>query len=192
MKGRFSMSNETLEVIKRRRSIRAFKPDALSKDDLCQIAQAGLYAPNGGGYEAWRFTAIQDKAVLERINRLAKQYAAGSGIPHLEQLGRDEAFHCLYHASAVVLVACNESGPCAEYDASAATQNILLAAESLGIASCWGYFATQAFMAGEGEALRRELGIPDGYRVYTSVMLGYGSGDAPPERKIDTGLVHYI
>lgn len=93
---------------------------------------------------------------------------------------------------ALILVACNESGPCAEYDASAATQNILLAAESLGIASCWGYFATQAFMAGEGEALRCELGIPGGYHVYTSVMLGYGNGDAPPEKEIDTGMVHFV
>ncbi len=186
------MQNETLDVIKRRRSVRAFKPDAVSEDDLCQIVRAGLYAPNGGGNAAWRFTVIQDKDVLEHLNRLAKEYAAGCGIPHLEQLGRDEAFHCLYHAPALVLVSCEESGPCAEYDASAATQNILLAAESFGIASCWGYFATQAFLTVEGAALGRELGIPEGYRVYTSAMLGYGSCDAPPEREIDTELIKYF
>lgn len=186
------MPNETLNVIKRRRSIRAFKPDANSKDELRQIAEAGLHAPNGGGGDAWRFTVIQDGGVLERINRLAKQYAASSGIPHLEQLGQDDAFHCLYHAPALILVSCDGNGYCAEYDASAATQNILLAAESLGIASCWGYFATQAFLTDEGGALGHELGIPDGYRVYTSVMLGLNGGNVPPERQINSGLIHFV
>ncbi len=186
------MSNETLDVIKRRRSIRAFKPDALRMDDLRQIAEAGLHAPNGGGSEPWRITVIQDKSILEQINRFAKQYAADCGVPHLEQLGRDEAFHCLYSAPALMLVSCDSNGYCSEYDASAATENILLAAESLGISSCWGYFATQAFMADEGGALKREFGIPDGYRVYASIMLGYSGCGVPAQRQINTGLIRYI
>ncbi len=186
------MSNETLNVIKRRRSIRAFKPDALHIDDLRQIAEAGLHAPNGGGNEAWRIIVIQDKKLLEQINRLAKSYAANCGIPHLEQLGRDDDFHCQYNAPALILVSCDENSYCAEYDASAATENILLAAESLGISSCWGYFATQAFMTDEGGTLGHELGIPDGFRVYSSVMLGHNGGEAPPERQINTGLINYL
>ncbi len=186
------MSNEILNAIKRRRSVREFKPDAISKDDLRQIAEAGLHAPSGGGSESWRFTVIQDGEMLERINRLAKKYAASCGVPHLEQLGQDDAFHCLYHAPALIFVSCDGNGYCGEYDSSAATQNILLAAESLGIASCWGYFATQAFLSDEGGELSRELGIPDGYRVYTSVMLGYNGGEVPAERQVNPGLVNFV
>ncbi len=185
------MTNEVLHVIHKRRSIRAFTPEQIGGEELKAIVEAGQYAPNGGG-EAWHFTVVQKSEILERLNLLAKQYAAASGLPWLEDLGRDENFHSTYHAPTVILVSGDEQGICSESDTAAATQNILLAAESLDIASCWGYFVTQAFMTDEGKAMRKELKIPEGYRVYTSVMLGYNAGEAlpAPQRKPDT--VTYI
>lgn len=185
------MTNEVLKTIKKRRSTRVFLPKQIGGGELQAIVEAGQYAPNGGG-EAWHFTVIQNADILERLNRLAKQYAATCGFPWLEDLGRNEAFHCIYHAPTVILVSGDEQGVCSEADTAAATQNMLLAAESLGIASCWGYFATQAFLTEEGKALREELGIPAGYRAYTSVMLGHPAAEAPapPERR--PGTVTYI
>lgn len=179
--------NDVLDVIKRRRSVRAFKPEQVDDEALAAIVEAGRYAPHGGG-EAWHFTVVQNAAVLARVNRLAKAYAATSGLPWLEALGRDADFHSAYHAPTLVLVSGDAQGACPEADTAAATQNLLLAAESLGVASCWGYFATQAFLEEEGDALRQELGIPEGYRVYTSVMLGYPAGETPkaPPRKDGT------
>lgn len=185
------MTNQVLETIKRRRSVRAFLPQRVESEKLEAIVEAGQYAPNGGG-EAWHFTLIQNPEVLERLNLLAKEYAQGCGLPWLEELGRDEAFHSLYHAPALVLVAGDEQGVCAEADTAAATQTLLLAAESLGVASCWGYFATQAFLSQAGQALRAELKIPEGYRVYTSVMLGYASGEIPPAPARQPGRVTCI
>lgn len=181
------MTNATLETIKRRRSIRAFSPGQIGEEELAAIIEAGTYAPNGGG-EAWHFTVIQSAEVLAQLNRLAKQYAAGCGLPWLEALGKSEVFHSVYHAPTVVLVSGDEGGVSPQADTAAATQNLLLAAESLGIASCWGYFVTQAFETEEGKALRAGFGIPDGYRVYTSVMMGYAGEEvpAPPPRKADT------
>lgn len=185
------MTNEVLQVIKRCRSVRAFLPKQIGDEELRAIVEAGQYAPNGGG-EVWHFTVIQNAEILEELNRLAKQFAATSGYPWLEDLGRNAAFHSICHAPTVILVSGDEQGVCSEADTSAATQNLLLAAESLGIASCWGYFVTQAFLTEEGTAMRGKLSIPEGYKVYTSVMLGYPAGEIPPppERKPDT--VTYI
>lgn len=181
------MTNEVLSIIKLRRSIRAFLPEQIGSKELAAIVEAGQYAPNGGG-EAWHFTVIQNAEVLEALNRLAKQFAATSGLPWLEDLGRDETFHSVYHAPTVILISADEQGVCPESDTAAATQNILLAAESLGIGSCWGYFVTQAFLTDEGKAMRADLKIPNGFKIYTSVMLGYRAGETPPalERKPDT------
>lgn len=185
------MTNEVLRIIKQRRSTRAFLPEQIDAEALAAIVEAGQYAPNGGD-QAWHFAIIQNAEVLARLNGLAKQYATTSGLPWLEDLGRNEGFHSCYHAPTVVLVSADEQSPCAEADASAATQNLLLAAESLGIGSCWGYFVTQAFLTEEGKDMRGEMHIPEGYRVYTSVMLGYREGTVPsaPERK--PGTVTYV
>lgn len=185
------MTNEVLNVIKRRRSTRAFAPAQIGDAELAAIVEAGQYAPNGGG-EAWHFTVIQNADILEKLNRLAKEYAAASGLPWLEELGRNEAFHSVYHAPTVVLVSGDDPGYCSEADTAAATQNLLLAAESLGIGSCWGYFVTQAFLTDEGKALRATLMIPEGYRVFTSVMLGHRAGELPPPPTRKPGTVTYI
>lgn len=185
------MTNEVLKTIKRRRSTRAFLPRQIGNEELAAIVEAGQYAPNGGG-EAWHFTVIQNAEALERLNRLAKKYAATCGLPWMEDLGKNESFHCLYHAPTVMLVSGDEHGVCSEADTSAATQNLLLAAESLGIASCWGYFATQAFLSEEGNALRDDLKIPEGYRVYTSVMLGYPVREIPDASERKPGTITYI
>ncbi len=184
------MTNETLETIKRRRSVRAFLPGQLSKDEVQTIVEAGLYAPHGGG-EAWHFAVVQNAGVLSKIDTLAKQYALDSGLPWLQALGQDAQFHSMYHAPTVVFVAGDAQNVGAIYDTSAATQNLLLAAQSLGIGSCWGYFATQAFLTPEGENLKELLNIPSGYTVYTSVMLGYPANtpDAPPRGH---NLISYI
>ncbi len=183
--------NETLEVIRRRRSVRAFLPEQLKDAEVRAIVEAGQFAPNGGG-ENWHFTVIQNVEVLERLHALAKRYAAGCGLPWLEELGQNDNFHSTYHAPTVILVSADKDSVTAVYDVSAATENILLAAESLQIGSCWGYFVTQAFETAEGNALKREFSIPESYRVYTSVMLGYRAGDAPETAPRKPGCVTYI
>lgn len=185
------MTNDVLTTIRRRRSTRAFLPGQIGPEELAAIVEAGRYAPNGGG-EAWHFTVIQNPEVLERLNRLAKQHAATCGLPWLEELGNSDGFHSTYHAPTVVLVSGDPRGYCAESDTAGATQTLLLAAESLGIASCWGYFVTQAFLTAEGEALRAALQIPEGYRVYTSVLLGYRAGEPAEAPARKPGTVTYI
>ncbi len=185
------MTNATLEIIKRRRSIRDFRPDTLEEEKLSAIAEAGLYAPNGGG-EAWHFTVIQNAEILRRMSCLSKEAAAESPLAWLAQLGRDAAFDPLYGAPALILVSCDEGGITSVYDASAATENILIAAESLHIGSCWGYFITQAFDGPKGEELRNELGIPEGYKVLTSVALGHRAGEAPQAPLRKPGTITHI
>lgn len=174
------MTNAILETIMRRRSIRSYLPGPVEREKLQAVAEAGQYAPNGSGGEAWHFTVVQDAGIIGRLDRLAKDAALQSGLPWLQALGRDDNFHSIHGAPAVILLAAEEQNITAVYDISAATQNMLLAAEALGLGSCWGYFVTQAFLAPGGEGLRAELGIPEGYKVYTSVMLGYKDGETPP------------
>ena len=184
--------NQTLEIIKQRRSVRSYKNEQIKDEELQAILEAGLYAPNAGD-QAWHFTVIQNKELLSKLNLVAKESAKHMGIEHLEELGNDEKFDCLYGAPTLIIVSGNEQSPVPlEADCAAATQNLLLAAESVGISSCWIFFVTLAFYSSQGSELRKELKIPEGYKPYYSTVFGYriDSVDNVSNRKAD--LITYI
>ena len=66
--------NETLKIIKQRRSIRAYRDEQIKDEELQAILEAGMYAPNAGG-QAWHFTAVQNQELLGRLNQAAKEAA---------------------------------------------------------------------------------------------------------------------
>ncbi|TCL76362.1 nitroreductase [Hydrogenispora ethanolica] len=184
--------NETLKIIQQRRSIRSYQEEQIKEEELQVVLEAGLYAPNAGD-QAWHFTAVQNRALLERLNLAAKEAARQMPIEFLKELGNNDHFNCLYGAPTLIIVSGSERAPMPlDADCAAATQNLLLAAESIGLGSCWIYFVLMAFDSPQGPALRRELKIPVDYKPYDSVVLGY-KRDATvhvPERK--PNLITYI
>ncbi len=186
------ISNETLKLIKQRRSIRSFKADQIRDEELQAVLEAGLYAPY-----AWdqtrHFTVIQNKEILDRLNIAAKEAARQMDFEHLRELGNNERFNCLYNAPTLIIVSGDEQAPIPlEADCATATQNLLIAAESIGLGSCWIFFVLLAFNSTQGAELRKELKIPDGYKPYYSAVIGYKSEVTIniPER--NSNLITYI
>ncbi len=183
--------NETLRIIKQRRSVRSYKDEQIKEEELQAVLEAGLYAPNAGD-QAWHFTVVQKKELLARLNLAAKEAAGNMEMKHLRELGNSEQFDCLYGAPTLVIVSGNEKAVPMDADCAAATENLLLAAESIGLGSCWIFFVLLAFHSSQGDHLRKELKIPEGYKPYSSAVLGYKNvavNDAP-ERKHN--LITYI
>jgi nitroreductase len=177
--------NETIKIIKQRRSIREFSEKQISENDLNTIMTAGLYAPNAGinFEEDIYFTIIQNENILNKINSLAKEAAKQASLEGLKDLGNDEQFNCLYNAPTFIIISIKNKSAISVYTCSALTQNMLLAAESIGLGSCWLYFPLQAF---KNDNLKKELKIPEGFKPITSMVIGYKENDAIniPERKI--------
>lgn len=170
------VTNETLDIIARRRSSRNYKPEQISDEELRAVLEAGMRAPYAGEPSS-HFTAVQNPDVLERLKSAAKLGARQSGVPHLQQLGENQSFDCLYGAPTLIIVSETEQSICPDVNCAAATQNILIAAESLGLGACWIYFVLQAFETHEGLALLEELKIPKGHKPYASVAIGYKAGE---------------
>lgn len=184
--------NATIQIIKKRRSCRSFAQSEVSDASLNAILEAGQYAPHAGD-EAWHFTAIRNTGILERLNLAAKDAARSMALPHLKDLGQNEAFHCLYHAPALIIVSGDDASPIPlQSDCAAAMQNMLIAAESLGLGSCWIFFVLLAFQSPQGSALSQELKIPEGYTPYAAAVFGH-KNETPqqtPERK--QGVITHI
>ncbi len=182
--------NAVLLAIKNRRSIRSFSGEQIKDHELRAVMEAAQYAPNAGS-QAWQFIAVQKKDLIDELSQASKDAAKNHALPFLRELAGKSDYHAFYRAPTVILVCAAES-PWAPFDCAAATQNILLAAESLGLATCWIYFGLLAFDGAGGPKYADQLGIHEGYRPYCSVALGNRSGPIPDPapRKKDT--VTYI
>jgi nitroreductase len=182
------LNNETLKTIKQRRSIRSFEDKQISDEELNTIIETGIYAPNGSGNieEFIHFAVIQNKEILNKINNLSKEFAVQVQIPDLAGLGNNKEFNCLYGAQTLIIISYSTNWVQPETDCAAATQNMLLAAESIGVGGCWLYFPLMAFNTSCGNDLFKELKIPAGYKPYQSIILGYKNDDSItiPKRKI--------
>lgn len=152
--------NETLKIIKQHRSIRSYRDEQIKDEELQAVLEAGMYAPNAGD-QAWHFTVVQNKELLDRLNLAAKEAARQVDMEHLRNLGNNEKFNCLYGAPTLIIVSGNEKAPMPlDADCAAATENLLIAAESIGFGSCWIFFVLLAFQSSQGTELRKELKIP--------------------------------
>ncbi len=185
-------TNQVLETIKKRRSVRSFKEDQITDQELQTVLTAGLYAPTAGNQQLWHFTVIQNKEWLQQLNINAKKNAAQSENEHIQQIGKNEKFNIFYGAPTVVVVSGQEDGLAIESDCAAATQNILLAAESIGLGACWVNLTLLSLDGDKGAQYKQRLGVPAGYKPFSSVILGYKKIEPvnAPVRK--ENLINYI
>lgn len=184
--------NDTLGIIKSRRSTRAFLPGQVKEEELQAVLEAGLYAPSANNQQPWHFTVIQNKDLIDRLNNSFKGLARKSDDEHIKSVGNDESFHVFYNAPTVILLSGDESKESAAVDCAAAVENMLIEAESLGIGTCWVGFIGYFFNSTDGRVCLKELGIPEGYKQIHSVALGYKKlkPDNAPERK--QNVLNYI
>ncbi|WP_427365539.1 nitroreductase family protein [Candidatus Caldatribacterium saccharofermentans] len=180
------LEDAVMETIRTRRSVRAYSPKKVEEEKIRAILEAAVFAPSARNGQPWFFTVIENEGLLEEMNEATKSIMLSSGDEFLESRARREDFHVFHHAKTVILVLGKEDHPSAPVDCAAATENMLLAAKSLGVASCWIGFVELLFSSPEGEVYRRLLQIPEGYRPLWAVALGYALdclGEAPPRNR---------
>lgn len=184
--------NETIQIIKNRRSTRVFLGEQIKDSELNEIIEAGLFAPSAHNQQSWHFAVVQNKAIMDRLNAEAKNIAKNSTDKILSNMGNNEQFNIFYNAPTVVIVSGDEKSLMPGTDCAAATQNMLIAAESIGIGACWVGMVGMAFSGENGKNFIEELGIPAGVKPYYAVALGYKKNNTTnaPQRKANA--VSYI
>ena len=154
--------NETLKTLIERRSCRSYKSDPVPAEILDQILEAGSYAATGMGKQSPIMIAVTDKKTRDQ---LSKMNAAVMGA------GNDP----FYGAPVVIVVLANRNVPTYLYDGSLVMGNLMNAAHSLGIASCWIHRSKEEFDSAEGKAILKDLGIEGDYEGIGHCILGYAA-----------------
>ncbi len=170
---------ETLHTIRARRSTKKFKPDPVPADLIRQIAEAGTYAASGLGKQSPIILAVTDK---KRRDQLSRMNAAVKGLT-------DDLF---YGAPAILVVLADKSVPTYLYDGSLVMGNMMLAAQDLGVGSCWIHRAKEEFETEEGKEFLQELGITGDYEGIGHCVLGYPDGDPRPEQPRKENYIYYV
>lgn len=166
------METNFLSLIKSRRSVRAYKPDAVPEEVLHAVLEAGTYAPTGRGKQSPTIIAITNKKYREEISRLNAEILGTSTDPY-------------YGAPVIVLVLADGSSHTFVEDGSCVLENIMLAAHAMGLGTVWVHREREIFDSEKGKALLREWNLPETLRGVGSVALGYPCAPAgePVERK---------
>lgn len=175
------MKNQALEVIKRRRSVRSFRPQQIAEAQLAAVLEAGRCAPCAG--DAPHITAVQNAGLIADINAAAKEAAQGMGMPHLGQLGSNPDFVGSYGAPTMIIISDKAEAVAPQLNCAAAAQNMLIAAEALELGACWVHFPLFFMYGARAGALCAALGLPDGSKPYACIALGHKGEAAAPGRR---------
>lgn len=154
--------NEVIENIKTRKSVKKYKSDLVSQELIDMIVEAGTYAPSGLNKQSPIILEITDK---DTRDLLAKTNAQIAGMP--------ENVDPFYNAPVVLVVLADKSVPTYIYDGSLVMENMMLAAHSLGLGSCWIHRAKETFETEVGKQILEKLGIKGEYEGIANCIIGY-------------------
>jgi nitroreductase len=184
--------NETIETIRNRRSHRKYREEQIDEAELQAIVESAIYAPSAMNQQKWHFTVVQDRAMLDKMVRTLKENLMNSGNEMMAKRAGDPGFNPFYNAPTIVLITADENAPFTQLDCGAAAENMTLAAESLNIGSCCIAMSGFIFESENAGELKKELGVPEGYKHIISVALGYKENENPPTPNKKTDVINYI
>ena len=173
-----SASQTVLHNILQRKSVRAYTDRAVSHEQIDTLIRAAMAAPTGRDMRPWHFIVLEGR---QQLSPLAEQ------LPYAKMLAEAQA--------AVVVcgdmsVTDKEGNPSRNwtFDCSAATENLLLQAEAMGLGAVW----TGVYPYDERiEAVKQALHLPDHLIPLNVIPIGYPKGDPQPKDKYDPAKVEY-
>ena len=186
--------NETIGTILKRRSIRTYKPGHVDEESLDLILEAGRYAPSAMNQQPWHFTVVRDSALLEKLEASCKTVFLESDVKALREVASRDDFSVFYHAPALIIITGDTQALAPQYDCTLAMQNMMLAAASLGIGSCWMHSIMMFYATEMGKEVFRDLGItfPERHVPYAAAVFGYSAAPLPEPEPRKPGSVTII
>ena len=165
---------EIFETMKKRRSIRLFTEEAVSMDDLRTIVEAGLRAPTGHGYYAYRILVVTDRAKLDAVAAC-----------------RNSAKMLLKAPVGIVVLGDTEQSDTWIEDTGLVLGHMQLAATALGLGSCWVQINLRASSDGTPsvDIVKKALDLPAGLTPEAVLVLGHPAQEVAPHDQLHWELV---
>jgi nitroreductase len=190
-----------LDLVKKRRTIRRFRPDPVPDEYITRIIEVARWAPSGFHTQPWEFAVVRNRDVKDRIIGALERKAPAIKDPAKGPAGTDD----YRNAPVFIFLLCDwrarvglpgmPSGITEQvksiYTSSMANAFLYmhLAAAALGLASQW---YTAASRPGVEDDIKEIIGIPEELSIYDMMVVGYAAAKPGPKIIRDTGeMVHY-
>ena len=173
------METNFLEIIRTRRSYRAYKLEQITDEQLNAVLEAGTYAPTSRGLQSPFIVAVQNKDLKLRLAKMNAEIMGVTTNPY-------------YDAPTYVLVLVPADAPNGIQDASLVLENMMLAAHAQGLGSCWIHREREMFATEEGKELIKQWGLPEGLVGIGALALGYPEGAPSPAKPRKEGYTRII
>ena len=178
------MKKEAIEVLRHRRSIRNYKAEQITKEELDTILELATYAPTSRGLQCPIIVSVQDKETVELLSLMNKKILSEITGKAVEEIGDP-----YFGAPTIILVFAPNTASMYIEDGSAVLTQIVLAAYATGIGSCWINRERQMFELPEGKELMKKWGLGEEYVGIGGVSLGYAEGEHPEAKERKDGYV---
>lgn len=174
--------NDTLNTIAKRYSCRGYTDDMPPDAQLDAIAQAAIQAPSGMNLQPWQIIVVKDKQLIADMEAEGMRVLAAMDDQAFYERIQARGGRLFYNAPCMIVVAIKPPDPNGSelIDCGIVTQNIMLAATSLGIDNVCCGFVGIAFTEQKAAAFSERLQFPKGYIYGMSVLLGYGTEPGAP------------
>lgn len=163
------MNNIVLENIRTRRSIRGYRKEQITDEELNAVLEAGTYAPTSRGMQAPFIVAVQNEKLVEKLVKLNAQIMGVTSNPY-------------YDAPTIILVLAPADARYPVHDGSCILENMMLAAHSLGLGTCWIHREKEMFELPEGKELLREMGLDNTLIGIGALSVGYPDAEPLPAK----------
>lgn len=182
-------TNEVIETILTRRSIRAYKDQAVPKELLDQVVECGVWAPNAINAQQWEVRVVMSEEWINSATAAAKE--AAKGTPNEAQFN-DPTFKNLFRNAPAVIFIGHKPGAYTPVDCGLMAGNMMLAAKSLGLGTVCMASPVRTFLMTEaGASHLTSLGFSEGYEPLICIGIGYPD-EEPAAKPRNMEVIKYV
>lgn len=166
------MENQVLKAIAERRSTRGFTFDPLTKEQLNALISAATASPSALNLQSWHFTFCSDASTILAVEKEVGSIIMAGSDDGAKQRMKARDMKVFYNAPTVVFISSDEQSGWSALDAGIAAENIVLAAQSMGLGSVIIGMCKLAFEGESGQKFKDMLQFPQGYKFSLAIALG--------------------
>ena len=180
--------NDTINTIMQRYSCRAYTAQPVSDEQIDALVKAALAAPSAMNNQNWKIIVATNPELLEDMENEAMGFLAAQEDKSTYNRFMDRGGAVMYHAPCWIFITIK---PGTHLDCGILTENIALAAQSMGLGNVICGMAGCAFTKAKGDEFKKRLGFADGYELGMTVLVGHPKGEGKPH-ELDMGKVSYV
>lgn len=180
--------NETIRTIAARYSCRSYTGESVEKEKVEAIALAAVQSPSGMNMQPWQIVVVQDKALIEEMDDALMSLLAAQEDKSAYERMMSRGGKVFYNAPCMYVIA---KKPGSDLDCGIVSENIALAASSLGLGNVICGMAGMTFATAKGNEFKAKI-IPEGYEFGVAVLVGYATNPEGTPHAADMGKITYI